>query len=253
MFAHLPQVLGEDGKKLSKRHGATFVRSFREAGYLSEAILNFMALIGWSPGEGETENIFSLDELTRRFSLDHVNNAGAVFSYEKLKWMNGVYIRKLQNDDLDQRVRPFLISAGLEIDDEKLRRIIPHVRQRLEFLADVVPLLDFLFRNNIDRDLSAILKKGVDAALAGEICVHTAKALADLNPFVPESIESSLRGVAEDLATPIGPVLGVIRIAITGKKVTPPLFESIYALGKASSVSRLKETADLLGNYGTTK
>ena len=101
--------------------------------------------------------------------------------------------------------------------------------------------------------MSAILKKGVDAALAGEICVHTAKALADLNPFVPESIESSLRGVAEDLATPIGPVLGVIRIAITGKKVTPPLFESIYALGKASSVSRLKETADLLGNYGTTK
>jgi len=253
VFAHLPQVLGEDGKKLSKRHGATFLRSFREAGYLPEAILNFMALIGWSPGEGETENIFSLDELTRRFSLDHVNNAGAVFSYEKLKWMNGVYIRKLQNDDLHQRVRPFLISAGLEIDDEKLRRIIPHVRQRLELLADVVPLLDFLFRNNIDRDLSAILKKGVDAALAGEICVHTAKALADLNPFVPESIESSLRGVAEDLATPIGPVLGVIRIAITGKKVTPPLFESIYALGKASSVSRLKETADLLGNCGTTK
>lgn len=246
VFGHLPQVLGEDGKKLSKRHGSTYLRSFRQDGYLPEAILNFMALIGWSPGEGENQEIFALDELTERFSLEHVSKAGGVFSYEKLKWMNGMHIRRLDDEDLQRRLRPFLISAGLEVDDEKLRRITPYVHERLELLTDAVPLVEFLFREKIERDLSAMFKKGMDAALARQICLLSARALASLDPFEVPEIEMSLRAVAQDLASAIGPVLTVIRIAVTGKKVTPPLFESIYALGSSQTIGRLTETAELI-------
>jgi len=246
VFAHLPPVLGNDGKKLSKRHGATFLRNFREAGYLPEAILNFMALIGWSPGSGEEEEIFTLDELTQRFSLDRVQNAGGVFSYDKLKWMNGVYIRGLSPDDLEARLRPFLVAAGLEVDDEKLLRIVPHIQTRLELLPDAIPLVDFLFEDRPDRDLSAMLKKGMDAAKAEDICLQSAEALAALPEFDAASIEAALRKVAEKSGAKSGAVFTVVRIAVTGKTVTPPLFESIFALGQAQSIERLKETAGLL-------
>ena len=239
-------VLGTDGKKLSKRHGATFLRTFREAGYLPEAILNFMALIGWSPGDGEEEEIFSLDELTRRFSLERVNNAGGVFSYDKLKWMNGVYIRKLSAPDLQARLRPFLVSSGLQLDDEKLMRIIPHIQPRRELLPDAIPLVEFLFKDHIDRDLSAMLKKGMDAATALEICRKAAEKLEGLPAFDAVSAEAVLRQVAEESGAKSGPVFTVVRIAITGKTVTPPLFESIFALGRVESIQRLMETADLL-------
>ncbi|MCZ2077256.1 MAG: glutamate--tRNA ligase [Bryobacterales bacterium] len=246
VFAHLPPVLGSDGKKLSKRHGATFLRNFREAGYLPEAILNFMALIGWSPGGGEEEEIFTLDELTRRFSLDRVQNAGGVFSYDKLKWMNGVYIRRLSTDDLEARLRPFLVAAGLEVDNGKLLRIVPHIQTRLELLPDAIPLVDFLFKVRLDRDLSAMLKKGMDAAKARDICLQSAEALAGLPAFDAASIEAALRKVAEKSGAKSGAVFTVVRIAATGKTVTPPLFESIFALGQAQSIERLRETAGLL-------
>ncbi|MBI3207823.1 MAG: glutamate--tRNA ligase [Candidatus Solibacter usitatus] len=246
VFAHLPPVLGTDGKKLSKRHGATFLSSFREAGYLPEAILNFMALIGWSAGEGEENEIFSLQDLTRRFSLERVNNAGGVFSYEKLKWMNGVYIRGLQPSDLAARLRPFLVAAGLDVQDEKLARIVPHIQPRLELLPDAVPLIDFLFRDAIERDMPSMLKKGMEAPKAREICGQIANSLAALETFDTASIEAALRRVAEESGVAGGPVFTVARIAITGKKVTPPLFESIFALGKGQSVLRLRETAELL-------
>jgi len=246
VFGHLPPVLGTDGKKLSKRHGATFLASFREAGYLPEAILNFISLIGWSPGEGEEREIFSLDELVSRFTLDRVNNAGGVFSYDKLKWMNGVYIRSLTAEDLTARLRPFLIGSGLEVDDEKLSRIIPHIQPRLDLLPDVIPLVEFLFKDQIERDLSGMLKKGMDAPKAREICARAAEALAGLASFDAASIEGALRQTAEESGVPGGSVFTVIRIAITGKRVTPPLFESIFALGQSQSVQRLKETASLL-------
>ncbi len=248
VFAHLPPVLGTDGKKLSKRHGATFLRSFREAGYLPEAILNFMALIGWSPGEGEEQEIFTLDELKRRFSLDRVNNAGGVFSYEKLKWMNGMYIRSLTPADLEARLRPFLVSAGLEVDDQKLKRIAPHIQPRLELLPDAIPLVEFLFKPSIERDLNSMLKKGMDAPAARGICERGAEALAALPAFDAASIEAALRQLAAGVGLAVGPVFTVVRIAITGQKVTPPLFESIFALGQNESVRRLKETAALLAS-----
>jgi glutamyl-tRNA synthetase len=205
-----------------------------------------MALIGWSAGEGEEQEIFSLDELTRRFSLDRVNNAGGVFSYDKLKWMNGVYIRKLAAADLESRLRPFLVSAGLHLDDAKLLRIIPHIQPRLELLPDAIPLVAFLFKDGIERDLTSMLKKGMDAARARQICDRAAEALAALETFDAASIEAVLRKLADQSGIQTGPVFTVVRIAITGQKVTPPLFESIFALGQTKSVERLRETSYLL-------
>lgn len=248
VFAHLPPVLGTDGKKLSKRHGATFLRSFREAGYLPEAILNFMALIGWSPGEGEEQEIFSLEELTRRFTLERVNNAGGVFNYDKLKWMNGVYIRALAPGDLEARLKPFLEAAGLTVDGERLRRIVPHIQQRLELLPDAIPLTEFLFKETTDRDWPAMLKKGMDEAKARDVSLQAAESLAAIETYDPTSIEAALRGVSEATGIESGPVFLVVRIAVTGKKVTPPLFESLYALGRETTVARLQETAQLLAN-----
>jgi glutamyl-tRNA synthetase len=118
-------------------------------------------------------------------------------------------------------------------------------------LPDAIPLVDFLFRDKIERDLGAMLKKGVDATVARAICLHAARALAGADPFEIPEIERSLRGVAEELARPVGAVLTVIRIAVTGKKVTPPLFESIYALGQSRSMSRLTETAELVSAGNT--
>jgi glutamyl-tRNA synthetase len=162
--------------------------------------------------------------------------------------MNGVYIRKLPVADLEKRLQPFLAAAGLQVDEEKLTRITPHIQARLELLADAVPLVDFLFRNEIERDLTAMLKKGMDAVRAREICEKTAEALAALRTFEAASIEAALRETADQSGVPSGPVFTVVRIAITGKKVTPPLFESIYALGQTQSIRRLKETAELLAN-----
>ncbi|HUQ90793.1 MAG TPA: glutamate--tRNA ligase [Bryobacteraceae bacterium] len=249
VFGHLPPVLGTDGKKLSKRHGATFLGAFREAGYLPEAIVNFMALIGWSPGEGEEQEIFTLEELTRRFSLERVNTAGGVFSYDKLKWMNGIYIRNLTAAELTARLWPFLVAAGLPMDGEKLERIVPHIQPRLELLPDAIPLIDFLFKDSIDRDLNAMLKKGMDAPKAREICTAAAAALEGLTNFDVAGIESALRQVAEQSGSPSGSVFTVVRIAVTGKKVTPPLFESIFALGRDQAVKRLKETAEVVSRH----
>jgi len=246
VFAHLPPVLGTDGKKLSKRHGATFLSNFREEGYLPEAVLNFIALIGWSPGEGEEREIFSLDELKQRFTLERVNNAGGVFSYEKLKWMNGMYIRALAPDELAKRLTPFLERAGLVVDNAKLARIAPHVQERMELLPDAVPFIDFLFKESIERDMPSMLKKGMDAPTAATICAKTAEALESLPAFETPAIEAAIRATAEALGLQPGNAFLVIRIAITGKKVTPPLFESIYALGAPQAIARLRETAALL-------
>jgi glutamyl-tRNA synthetase len=145
------------------------------------------------------------------------------------EWPLYPHIRKLPELDLAQRIRPFLESAGLKVADDKLMRIIKPIQPRLELLPDAIALVEFLFKDHIDRDLEAMLKKGMDAARARGICIAAAE-----------------RQVAEEFGGKSGPIFAVIRIAITGKTVTPPLFESIFALGQAQSVQRLKETAGLL-------
>jgi glutamyl-tRNA synthetase len=246
IFAHLPQVLGADGKKLSKRHGATSSNVFREEGYLPEAVFNFITLIGWSPGEGEEQEIFTIEQLCKLFDLDHINKAGGVFDYNKLAWMNGMYIRSLPVDTFINMVMPFLEKAGLKVDMEKLKLISPHVQERVKVLPEAAPMLEFLFNDKIDRDLKSMLKKDIDAAKAKQILEISLERLSKLDDFSISAIEGVLRPMAEELGLKVGPMFGVLRIAVTGKTITPPLFESFNALGKEKTLARIKECMELV-------
>ncbi|MCO6431637.1 MAG: glutamate--tRNA ligase [Deltaproteobacteria bacterium] len=246
IFAHLPQVLGPDGKKLSKRHGATAYDAFRDDGYLPEALFNFVVLIGWSPGEGEEQEVFKIEEICRRFTLEHVNKAGGVFDYNKLAWMNGVYIRSLQPDDFVARVTPFLEKAGLKVDPQRFGAIAPHVQERIKLLTEAAPMVEFLFVDKIERDMQQMFKKDIDRAKARQILTLSLERLTKLEAFEIAPIEGVLRPLAEELGLKVGPMFGVLRIAVTGKTITPPLFESFAALGREKTLSRIEETVKLL-------
>ena len=245
-FAHLPSVLGQDGKKLSKRHGATNVSAFREEGYLPEALFNFLVLIGWSPGDGEEQEIFAKEELIERFSLDRVNRAAGVFSFEKLNWMNGMYMRALPPSELARRLKPFLVQAGLKVDDRKLEEITPHIQERLALLKDAAPLVDFLFQDEINYDLKAMLHKGIDAPKATEILRRAQEVLGALTSFTPAEVEAAMRSLTAEFPYPAGAIFMTMRIGITGKKVTPPLFESTSILGREQTLKRLNRAELLL-------
>lgn len=240
-FAHLPAVLGKDGKKLSKRHGATALRTFREQGYLPEALFNYLALLGWSPGEGEEQEIFSREELVKRFSIERVNRAGAVFDEEKLLWMNGVYIRSLPPEDFIARSVPFIEQAGFKVDLESYRLLAPHLQERAKRLTDLPEMVDFLFSQEIKRDLQQMFKKGIDQEKAAQILSSVAELFEGGQEFSVAWLEEQLRGLAERLNLKVGPTFGVIRIAITGKAVSPPLFESMLALGRKRALKRIQE------------
>ena len=246
VFCHLPPVLGEDGKKLSKRHGSTQLRAFREAGYLPEALLNFLVLLGWS--SGDDQEIFTLDEMIEKFSLERVNRAGAIFSYEKLDWMNGTYIRGLSVEDFANRLEPFFTQAGLTINDrDALMAILPLVQERTKLLTDVAPQIEFLFVDTLERDMDAMLSKKVNAETAKKILEACAEALESVDDFRKDSLEATVKPLAEKLDLKVGSIFITLRIAVTGKKATPPLFESIEVLGKERCLARIREAGALLG------
>lgn len=248
VFAHLPPVMGNDGKKLAKRHGDTAWEIFREKGYLPEALRNFLALIGWSPGEGDNQEIFTREELISKFSLEHVNNAGGVFDYGKLTWMNGAYIRNLSDEEFTKLVVPLINKAGLRFNEERWRIIVPFVKERTKLLTDVVPMVEFLFTEIPARDFSQVLKKDINAGNALRILEESEMRLKALDGFQIPAIEGALRPLADELGVKLGNMLGVVRLAVTGKLVTPPLFESIAALGRDDTVKRVREAREQLAS-----
>ncbi len=250
-YCHVPLVKGPDGKKLSKRHGATSITEFRNQGYLPEALFNFLALLGWAPGGGEEQEIFSREELIERFDLFRVNRAPAAFSYDKLEWMNGVYIRQLAADDLAERLVPFL-AAGLGIEESELRRrkelreLIPLVRERLKTLADIVALADFFFLEEISYDPQLLIAKKMTAADCAAALDRVIEILESLPDFSEETLETALRGLASDLGLKAGQLFGIIRVAVTGKRVAPPLFGTLRILGRERVLSRLARAREAL-------
>lgn len=247
VFAHLPVVKGSDGKKLSKRHGATQTSVFREEGYLPEALLNYVVLVGWSPGEGDNQEVFTREELIKKFSLEHVNEASAVFDYNKLGWMNGVYIRNLSDAEFISRVKPFLDKGSSPGDLSHYPELIPLIKERVKLLSEVPPMVEFLFAESIERDWDAMLKKGMDKPTAIKVLQRSIDELEKLNEFNNQSVEKVLRGLTEELGLKAGNMFSVIRIAATGKSITPPLFESLTALGKEKTLKRLRETVSQMG------
>ena len=227
VYAHVPNVNGGDGKKLSKRHGAVGVNEFRAAGYVPEALVNFLALLGWSFDDKTT--LMTRDELVERFSLDRVGASPATFDYEKLDWMNGTYLRALEPHDYAERLVAFLREQGYDWDEDLIRRAAPHVQEKIEKLGDFPAFAGFLFR---DVDLDG---QSVD----GRVLEEAERALASVEPFTAREIEPALRGLAERLELKPRDAFQPIRLAVTGSKVSPGLFESLELLGKDRALARL--------------
>jgi glutamyl-tRNA synthetase len=229
VYAHVPNVNGPDGKKLSKRHGATGVDEFRKSGYLPDAVVNFLALLGWAP-DGET-TIMSRDELVERFSLERVTSSPSQFDYDKLDWMNGVYIRALSVEELAQALVLWLGEQGYDWDAVLVRKAAPLVQEKIARLDEFPAYARFLFED-VQPEV-AELKAGAEVLAAAH------DALAQLEPFTPESIEAALRAVLEQLGLKPRQGFQPIRIAVTGSKISPGLFESIELLGREKTLERL--------------
>lgn len=245
-FGHLPVINGPDGKKLSKRLGAAKSSELREQGYLAEAIMNFVSLIGWAPGAGSDQEIFTREELIEKFSLEGINTASGVFDPTKLSWMNGLYMRQLPLDRFIELSQTALAEAGVSIPLELYRQIAPHVQERVKTLLEIAPMVDFLSEAPLVRQIDAMFQKGLDAAKAKEVLTLASHKLESLPDFTVTAIDESLRGVATELGLKPGPAFVALRIAVTGKTVTPPLFESFAVLGRDRVLSRIRETLALL-------
>ena len=239
VYAHVPDVLGSDGKKLSKRHGATAVDDFRIAGYLPEALMNFIALLGWAP-DGET-TIMSPDELVERFTLDRVGSSPATFDYEKLDWMNGVHLRALAVEDYAGRLTAYLREQGIEWPEERVRAAAPLVQEKIERLGQFPEFAGFLFEREGTGRRRVPSRIGYDAAeLDPEVLAGAADTLAEVEPFTAEAIEAALRALADRLGQKPRQAFQPIRIAVTGSKVSPGLFESIELLGREETLVRIR-------------
>lgn len=246
VFCHLSTILGSNGKKLSKREGAMSVNDFKAKGYLPEALLNYIVFIGWNPGEGEEQEVFSKAELCERFGVEGLSKAGGVFDPEKLLWMNGVYIRNLSVEEFTKVARPYIEDAGLELNRPVWEKMAPHVQERVKVLSEIPPWLDYLFKADFERDIDAMYKKGVDKDIALAVLKLAFESFSKLEPFNEEAIEATCREIAEKQGLKVGPAFMVLRIALTGKKVTLPLLECMVALGRDEVLRRLKETEDLI-------
>jgi glutamyl-tRNA synthetase len=245
LYCHLPLVNGPDGKKLGKRHGATAVTQFRDQGYLPETLLNFLALLGWAPGEGDEQEIFSRDALIERFDLFRVSKAPAIFSYKKLDWMNGVYIRDLSEKELLQRLLPFWQRAGLVPDPcpeemwPRLRQVVSLVQERLKRLDEIVEWTTPLFREVEPPPAEKLVGKKMTPEESLAALRRAREFLASVDPFEAEAMEQPMRALAEELGLKAGQLFGILRWATTAQKVSPPLFGSFEFLGREEVLARL--------------
>ncbi|HWQ22868.1 MAG TPA: glutamate--tRNA ligase [Gaiellaceae bacterium] len=228
VYAHVPNVFGPDGRKLSKRHGAVSVDEFRAAGYLPEALLNFLALLGWAP-DGET-TIMSREELIARFSLERVGSSPATFDYAKLEWMNGVYLRALPAQEYADRLVAYLREQGYDWPEERIRAAAPLTQEKISRLGEFPSFAGFLF-HGVEPD---------PALLDGRILDAAAGALAAVEPWSAEAIEAALKRLCAELGEKPRTVYMPIRVAVTGSRVSPGLYESLELLGREEALARLR-------------
>ena len=281
-FCHLPMVNGSDGKKLSKRHGSTSLNEFRARGYLPQAIVNYVALLGCSYDDGR--DMYTLEELGQKFRLEHLNKAPAVFDYKKLEWYNGQYIRALSDEELYKWVLPFITGTGdatLEINPDnpqpkpkvgpeysgvalgadgepvcvdasmnmssadvkkQLMAVMPLIKERLHFLCDAAEMVHFLFTEPAVPPKENIIPKKLDEAKTKEVLEKAKTYVAEIFGMEHEAAEALAKKYAEELGIKLGDFMMPVRMAVTGSRVSPPLIGSIWILGKERAVARVEKT-----------
>ncbi|UCH42858.1 MAG: glutamate--tRNA ligase [Dehalococcoidales bacterium] len=249
-FAHMPLLVGPDRAKLGKRHGAVSVTEYRELGYMPEAMLNFLALLGWSLDD-KTE-IFSREDLINNFSLERVSRTAATFNHEKLKWMNGLYIRNLDLDDLTRRALPFL-DTGLPLEVKRplsieyVRQIMPLIQERMREMAEVTDLAHFFFSEELSYESELLIGKGMNQESALQALKVSRNRLGEMTGFDTESLEVLLRPLADELGLKTGQLFGVLRVTVTGRAAAPPLFQTMAVLGRDLCLRRIEAAIEKLG------
>ncbi len=251
IYAHVPNILRQEGGgKLSKRKDDVATNRFWERGYLPEAMMNYLALQGWSYDD-HTE-IMSRDELIARYTIDRVVASPARWNPDKLLDMNGIYMRSLDPADLAQRALPFLSSAGListpptATEQQRITDLMPLIQERLKELHEVPDLLSFFLHDIDPPDEATLIQKKMDHASTLTVLQHATTVLADVQQWEPTTLEAMLRPVAEELQLKPGQVFGTVRAAVTGRKVSPPIFDTLVAIGREASMQRLHRAAAAL-------
>lgn len=240
VFAHLPLIVDDRGKPLSKRWGDVSVSAYREQGFLPEAMLNYLALLGWSLDDHT--NIFSMEEAAAAFELDRVNKNPAAFDVTKLEWINGSHIREMSPADVAERLVPFCVAEGVPADTDdgraKLEAVTPLLTERMKRLTEAPPMVRFLFGRAEPDEKAAKALQGHEAYLAA-----VAEVLGGLEKWATSAIEEALRSLAEERGLKPKQAFQPIRAAVTGTLVSPPLFESLEILGRDETLARLRDVA----------
>lgn len=239
-FGHFPNILATDKSKLSKRHGAVGILDFKKDGILPEALVNYLTLLGWTPPGGQ--EILTLDEMVKVFKIEDVNGSAAVFDIQKLEWMNGEYIRKMSDEELTKRLQEYLVDHPAK---EKIATVVPLIKERIKKLSDFVPLTDFWWEKpEYDMEVFGKLKTKNLKQCIGQI---VEKLEVMKTPWNAESFEKTFRDLAKELEISATDMFQLIRVAVSGQLVTPPLFESIQILGEEETSSRVKQALKFIG------
>ncbi len=242
VFAHVPLILGTDKKRLSKRHGATAVGEYETQGYLPEAMVNFLALLGWSPGSGDRE-LFSIDDLVDRFTLEGISGGNAVFNPEKLDWFNQQYIAAMPTAALVARVRPLLEADGLwpaSVDAAWIDAVFMLLKPRSKRLTDFAPQFRMFVADTVDRDAAAVAKHLGDDVSRGHLAAWRER-IATVAPFDAATLEAALRALAEERGVKAGVVIHATRVAVTGQTVSPGIFEVLELVGRDRVIARIDD------------
>jgi glutamyl-tRNA synthetase len=252
-FVHLSLFLKPSGKgKMSKREAADlvkdgysiYIKDLRDLGYTPEAVVNWVALMGWSLDD-RTEN-FTLADLVKSFSLERLTPAPAAINYTKLDHFNGLYIRALPDTELASRVRPYLEREGLEVGEERLLRVVPLIRERLVTLDDAVAMAGFFFRGEVAPEPKALVAKNLTAAESAGIAARCLAILEGLPSVEHDVAEPPLRALVGELGLAPNQVFGILRVAVTGQSVSPPLFESMAVIGRETVLGRVRRAVEVL-------
>jgi glutamyl-tRNA synthetase len=250
-YIHMPMIVGADRAKLSKRRGAVSILEYRDMGYLSDALFNFLVLIGWSLDD-KTE-IMTRRQMIDNFSLERMGKTAAAFNQEKLDWMNGVYIRNLPVEELANRVLPFMekdLPPDIKrpLDKNYVRQIAPLIRERINTLKEAATYADFFFVDELEYDTAKFIDKKTTAETALKSLKNAAEKLSLLASFKHETLEITLRNLADELEIKAGQLFNVLRVATTARDAAPPLFETMEVLGKERCLKRINAAISRLSN-----
>jgi glutamyl-tRNA synthetase len=245
-------ILGPDRAKLSKRHGGTTITDYQQEGYLPDAMVNFLALLGWSLDD-RTE-LLSQEELIKHFSLERVGKTGAIFNKDKLEWMNGVYLRKLSLGEFIQQAMPFLDrdlpdSVERPLNSSYVSQVLSLIQERAKTLAEVPQLASFFFLGELQYDTGLLLSGKLDAKSAAKAITITSQRLEKITTWDATTLEDVLRSLATELNLGTGKLFGLLRIAVIGRTAAPPLFQTMAVLGKEKCLKRFDKALQSLSTF----